>query len=163
MEYAIDLAGVNVGFLSGLKHGRLVAEHFPDRGCDSIFDLSCGQPPADPRRRKSSGREVARDVVAVLSPSFPRVTGRKPIAILVDQAPDEGTLFEACIVALGANSVLLKLPLGSLPHRSIHDRLMLTGMAEVLVPDLTHANRIREERVKCPSGERVPARLDSGL
>jgi hypothetical protein len=66
-------------------------------------------------------------------------------------------------VALGANSMFLKLLLGSLPHRSIHDRLMLTGMAEVLVPDLTYVNRIREERVKCPSGERVPARLDSGL
>jgi hypothetical protein len=45
-------------------------------------------------------------------------------------------------VALGANSVLLKLLLGSLPHRSIHDRLMLTEMAEVLVPDFTYVNRI---------------------
>jgi hypothetical protein len=80
-----------------------------DRGCDSIFEFSCGQPPADPRRRKSLGREVARDVVAVLSLSFPCVTGGKPIAILVDQASDEGTLFVACIVALDANSVLLKL------------------------------------------------------
>ena len=70
------------------------------------------------------------------------MTGRKPIAILVDQSPDERTLFAACIVALGANSVLLKLLLGSLPYRSIHDRLMLTGMAEVLVPDLTYVNRI---------------------
>ena len=94
--------------------------------------------------------------------SFPRVTGRKPIAIIVDQSPGEGTLFDPCVV-LAANSVLLKLLLGSLPHRSIHDRLMLTGMAEVLVPDLTDVNRIREERVKGPSRERVPARLDSGL
>src|SRR6202043_4070186 len=140
-----------------------VTEHFPDRGCDSVFEFSCRQPPADARRRKSLGREVARDVVAVLSLSFACVTGRKPVAILVDQSPDEGTLFEACIVALDANSVLLKLLLGSLPHRSIHDRLMLTGMAEVLVPYLTHVNRIREERVQGTSGERVPARLDSGL
>jgi hypothetical protein len=57
------------------------------------------------------------------------VTGRQPIAILVDQAPAERTLFEACTVALGANSVLLKLLLGALPHRLIDDRLMLTGMA----------------------------------
>jgi hypothetical protein len=120
----------------------------PDRGRDSIFEFSCGQPPADPWRRKSLGREVARYVIAVLSLSFPCVTGRKPVAILVDQSPDEGTLFGACIATLGANSVLLKLLLGSLPHRSIHDRLMLTGMAEVLVPDLTHVNRIREERVQ---------------
>jgi hypothetical protein len=69
----------------------------------------------------------------------------------------------ACIVALGANSVLLKLLLGPLPDRSIHNRLMLTGMAEVLVPDLTHVNRIREERIEGASGERVPARLGSGL
>jgi hypothetical protein len=65
------------------------------------------------------------------------VTGHKPITILVDQSPDEGTLFEACIVALGANSVLLTLLLSLLPHCSIHDRLMLTGMAEVLLADLT--------------------------
>jgi len=70
------------------------------------------------------------------------MTGRKPVAILVDQSPGEGTLFDAGIVALGANSVLLKLLLNSLPHRSIHDRLMLTGMAKVLVPDLTDVNRI---------------------
>ena len=60
-------------------------------------------------------------------------------------------------MALGANSVVLKLPLGSLPLSSIHDRLMLTGMAEVLVPNLTYVNRIVEERVKCPSRERMPA------
>jgi hypothetical protein len=70
------------------------------------------------------------------------VTGRKPIAILVDQSSDEGTPFDACIVARGANSVRLKLQLGSFPHGSIHDRLMLTGMAEVLVADLTYVNRI---------------------
>ena len=57
----------------------------------------------------------------------------------------------------------MKLLLGSLPHRLLHDRLMLTGMVEVLVPDLTDVNRIREQRVKCPAGERVPARLDSAL
>ncbi len=91
------------------------------------------------------------------------MTGRKLIAILVDQSSNERTLFEACIAALGSNSVLLELLLGSLPQRSIHDRLMLTGMAEILVPDLTYVNRIREERVKCPSGERVPAGLASGL
>ena len=79
------------------------------------------------------GQGVARNVIAVLSLSFPCVTGRKPIAILVDQAPDEGTLFVACIAALGANLVLLKLLLGSLPLCSIYDRLMLTRMAEVLV------------------------------
>jgi hypothetical protein len=85
------------------------------------------------------------------------LTGRKPLAILVDQSPGEGTLFGACIVALGANSLLLKLLLGSLPHRSIYDRLMLTGMAEVLVPDLTYVNRIREERVKRTAREQAAA------
>jgi hypothetical protein len=37
----------------------------------------------------------------------------KPIAILVDQAPDEGTLFVACIVVPGADPVLLKLLLST--------------------------------------------------
>ena len=69
----------------------------------------------------------------------------------------------ALFFGLMTGRLFLKLLLGSLPHRSIHDRLMLTGMAEVLVPDLTYVNRIQEKRVKCPSGERVPARIDSDL
>jgi hypothetical protein len=142
VEYSFDSARVVGSILCGFKDRRLVIEHFPDGSRDSTFEFSRRQPPANARRHNSLGREVARDVVAVLSLSFACVTGRKPIAILVDQSPDERTLFAACIVALGANSVLLKLLLGSLPYRSIHDRLMLTGMAEVLVPDLTYVNRI---------------------
>jgi len=67
------------------------------------------------------------------------------------------------MVTLRANSVLLKLLLGSFPRHSIYDRLMLTGMAEVLVPDLTYVNRIREERVERHSRKGVPTGLESGL
>jgi hypothetical protein len=68
------------------------------------------------------------------------VTGCKPNAVLVEHSSDEGTLFDASIVAPGANSVLFKLLLSSLPHRSIDDRLMLPRMAEVSVSDLAGVN-----------------------
>src|SRR5208283_1108841 len=163
VENPFDSTRVVGSFRCGFKNRRLVIEHFPDGNRDSIFEFSRRQPPAEARRRKSLCRDVARHVVAVLSLSLPCVTGCKSITILVDQSPDEGTLFDTGVAALAADSMLPKLQLGSFPHRSIHDRLMLTGMAEVLVPDLADVNRIGEERVKRTSGERVPARLDSGL
>jgi hypothetical protein len=45
--------------------------------------------------------------------------------------------------------MLTELLLRSLPLFSIQDRLVLTGMADVFVPDFADINRIREQRVKC--------------
>ena len=84
MEHLIDLARVDVSFLSGLKDCCLVIEHFPDSSRYSIFELSRRQTPADARWRRSLGQEVARNVIAVLSFSFAGVTGGKPIAILIE-------------------------------------------------------------------------------
>jgi hypothetical protein len=144
VEYAFDSARVVGSLLYVFKDRRLVIEHFPDGSRDSTFEFSRRQTPAEARRNGSPGRAVARHVVAVLSLSFACVTGRKSLAILVNQSPNERTLFDAFLVALGTNSVLLKLLLGSLPDRSIDNRLMLTGVAEVLVTDLADVNRIRE-------------------
>ena len=74
------------------------------------------------------------------------MAGRQPSASLIDQAPNERTLFGACILALGENAVRRKLLLGPFPHRSVDDRLMLTRMTELLVPNLSYIKRIREER-----------------
>jgi hypothetical protein len=59
--------------------------------------------------------------------------------------------------------MLGELLLRSIPHRAIQNRLVLTGMADALVTDFTDVNRIREQRVKGSSGERVAARLDSAF
>jgi hypothetical protein len=80
LEYPVDLAGVDVSFLRGLKNCCLVIEHFPDSSRNLTFELSRRQTPADAQWRRSLGR----DVIAVLSFSSARVTGRKPLAILID-------------------------------------------------------------------------------
>src|SRR6266851_8779387 len=150
VEYLVDLARVDVGFLSGLKNRCFVIEHFPDSSRYSIFELSRRQTPAAARWRRFLDLEVARDVVAVPSFSFSRVTWRKPIAILVDQSPDEGTLFDPGVAAPASHRTLTELLLRSIPHCAVQDRLVLTGMADVFVTDFTDVNRIREQRVKCP-------------
>jgi hypothetical protein len=80
--------------------------------------------------------------------SLARVTWRKPATILVDQAPGERTSFDASTADLVSHPVLAQLALSLIPHRSIQDRLMLAGVAEGFVTNLTDVNRVREQRIR---------------
>jgi hypothetical protein len=68
--------------------------------------------------------------------------------------PGERTSFDAAVTGLVSHPVLTQLALGSIPHRSIQDRLVLAGMAEVFMTNLTDVNRIREQRIERPSRKR---------
>ena len=58
---------------------------------------------------------------------------------------------------------LLEHPLDSLPQRPLDYRLMLTGMADSFVMDLTYVNRVRQHLIERTSTEANPAGPDTGL
>src|SRR5205807_755115 len=90
-------------------------------------------------------------------------TGVQWLAIFIEQLAREETGRSPAHAAALASSSLLEHLLDPLPPRSLDYRLMLTGMANSFVTDLTYVNRVRQHLIERTSTEANPAGPDTGL